>query len=109
MNQTFSAQLPHQALYYCQQLKSYDQINFGIHLSSVEHRSNYHVQSFQEQLCLFLNFLNDQRVSALATAHLFNFVGDGLLRTREILLRENHLLPSWQPEEIMQMKGSLAR
>ena len=57
----------------------------------------------------FLNFLNDQRVSALATAHLFNFVGDGLLRTRETLLRENHLLPSWQPEEIMQMKGSLAR
>jgi hypothetical protein len=53
--------------------------------------------------------LNDQRVSALATAHLFNFVGDGLLRTREILLRENHLLPSWQPEEIMQMKGGLAR
>lgn len=57
----------------------------------------------------FLSLLDDPRVSALATAHLFNFIGDGLLRAREVLLREGHLLPRWQPDDVLQMKRILSQ
>lgn len=39
--------------------------------------------------------LADPRVSAVATAHLFNFIGDGLQRAREYLLGERNDLASW--------------
>lgn len=55
----------------------------------------------------FAHLLDDPRVSALSTAHLFNFVGDGLLRARNLLFSKGHLLPKWQPEEIIKLKGSL--
>lgn len=39
--------------------------------------------------------LKDQRVDAVATAHLFNFVGDGLRRARESLVTQGHDLAKW--------------
>ena len=39
--------------------------------------------------------LADPRVDAVATAHLFNFVGDGLIRARQTLLQEGFNLASW--------------
>ena len=41
--------------------------------------------------------LLDTRVDAVATANLFNFVGNGLQRAREAILRENISLASWPP------------
>jgi len=55
----------------------------------------------------FLSVLADKRVNALATAHLFNFVGDGLYLTRKALLDEGFLLPRWNSEEISEMRGSV--
>jgi len=39
--------------------------------------------------------LMDGRVDAVATAHLFNFVGDGLARARENLKKNGHVFPQW--------------
>ena len=39
--------------------------------------------------------LNDIRVDAAATAHLFNFVGDGLKKARKKLINEGVKLPVW--------------
>ena len=43
------------------------------------------------------NGLADPRIDAVATAHLFNFVGDGLKRARENLLSQGINLASWPP------------
>jgi cyclase len=40
--------------------------------------------------------LSDSRVDAVATAHLFNFVGDGLIRARNLLIDQGIELPSWE-------------
>jgi cyclase len=37
----------------------------------------------------------DPRVDAVATAHLFNFVGDGLQRARQTLMDQGANLPVW--------------
>ena len=42
--------------------------------------------------------LADQRVDAVATAHLFNFVGDGLRQARHSLLLKGVDLPVWNKE-----------
>ncbi len=42
--------------------------------------------------------LSDARVDAVATAHLFNFVGDGLEKTRKKLLDENFNLATWEAD-----------
>ena len=42
--------------------------------------------------------LADHRVDAVATAHLFNFVGDGLKRARDKLIAEGFDLPVWDAE-----------
>ncbi|MCW6037902.1 hypothetical protein K4A83_16710 [Spirulina subsalsa FACHB-351] len=42
--------------------------------------------------------LSDHRVDAVATAHLFNFVGDGLVKAREKLLSDKYNLPIWDVE-----------
>jgi cyclase len=42
--------------------------------------------------------LSDARVDAVATAHLFNFVGDGLEKTRKKLLDENFNLATWDAD-----------
>jgi hypothetical protein len=39
--------------------------------------------------------LNDKRVDAVATANLFNFVGDGLKKARESLISNDLDLPLW--------------
>ena len=43
----------------------------------------------------FMEGLNDHRVDAVATAHLFNFVGDGLKKSRESLLSNKIDLAYW--------------
>lgn len=42
--------------------------------------------------------LGDSRVDAVATAHLFNFVGDGLKKTRKSLIVEGFDLPFWDTQ-----------
>ena len=39
--------------------------------------------------------LAEPRVDAVATAHLFNFVGDGLKKSRQLLIGSGVDLPSW--------------
>jgi cyclase len=39
--------------------------------------------------------LADPRVDAVATAHLFNFVGDGLKQARQSLIARGFILPVW--------------
>jgi imidazole glycerol-phosphate synthase subunit HisF len=47
--------------------------------------------------------LRDERVDAVATAHLFNFVGDGLARARAQLLAQGFSLASWpSPDTLAQ-------
>ena len=41
--------------------------------------------------------LHDTRVDATATAHLFNFMGDGLQKTREALEIDGLGLATWPP------------
>ena len=49
----------------------------------------------------------DPRVAAVATAHLFNFVGDGLQRAREALVRQGGSLAVWPPMgELTLVSGS---
>jgi cyclase len=55
----------------------------------------------------FMQMLSDSRVSALATAHLYNFLGDGLLATRNLLLKNGCELAAWHPHEILRLKNSL--
>lgn len=43
----------------------------------------------------FVEGLADSRVDAVATAHLFNFIGDGLKRARHLLLDNGKELASW--------------
>lgn len=44
--------------------------------------------------------LLDIRVDAVATAHLFNFVGNGLEKTREGLVKNKFELASWPLTQI---------
>jgi Imidazoleglycerol-phosphate synthase len=39
--------------------------------------------------------LKDSRVDAVATAHLFNFVGNGLKSARNELIEQGYKLPIW--------------
>ena len=39
--------------------------------------------------------LADKRVDAVATAHLFNFIGDGLKQARQALIAGGVVLPLW--------------
>jgi cyclase len=45
----------------------------------------------------FIEGLSDPRVDAVATANLFNFVGDGLKNAREAILDKKFNLASWPP------------
>jgi len=49
--------------------------------------------------------LNDDRVDAVATAHLFNFVGDGLEKARKNLLEEGFDLAIWDISVANNLKG----
>jgi len=48
-----------------------------------------HSRHFEEGLA-------DPRIDAVATAHLFNFVGDGLIQAREKLIAKGIELPVWE-------------
>ena len=50
--------------------------------------------------------LKDPRVDAAATAHLFNFVGDGLEKSRSALLEEGFNLAVWDTHKAKILKGS---
>ena len=52
----------------------------------------------------FPEILWDPRVSGLATAHLFNFVGDGLKLVRQALQHSGHALPSWNSDEMLELR-----
>lgn len=49
--------------------------------------------------------LEDKRVDAVTTAHLFNFVGDGLIKAREYLLAKKMDLAVWDREQALAMKN----
>jgi len=48
--------------------------------------------------------LKDKRVDAVATAHLFNFVGDGLEKARQELIKNKFILPIWNTQKVSEMK-----
>ena len=50
--------------------------------------------------------LSESRVDAVATAHLFNFVGDGLKQARQSLIRSGVELPLWDIKLLEQHLGS---
>jgi len=50
--------------------------------------------------------LSDRRVDAVATAHLFNFVGDGLNRARQILFQDGYRLASWDLSVLSTLKAA---
>ena len=49
--------------------------------------------------------LNDSRVDAVGTAHLFNFVGDGLINARNTLYKINVNLAKWDIQVAINLKG----
>lgn len=49
----------------------------------------------------------DPRVDAVATAHLFNFIGDGLQRARAALLAQGATLAAWPP--LSELRAELER
>jgi cyclase len=49
--------------------------------------------------------LSDPRVDAVATAHLFNFVGDGLEKAREELIKNKFVLPIWEKTKAAELKN----
>jgi len=51
--------------------------------------------------------LSDHRVNAVATAHLFNFVGDGLENARDHLLADGIDLVRWNKNSSMQLKNCI--
>lgn len=53
--------------------------------------------------------LSDRRVDAVATAHLFNFVGDGLELARAGLIAGGHHLPVWDRNAARELKDILKR
>lgn len=54
----------------------------------------------------FAEGLGDPRVDAVATAHLFNFVGDGLKNARHMLLDGGKTLASWPDIDSIALPGS---
>jgi cyclase len=50
--------------------------------------------------------LADPRVDAVATAHLFNFVGDGLQQARQTLISSGVKLPFWDIQLLKQLLGN---
>ena len=53
--------------------------------------------------------LNDSRVDAVGTAHLFNFVGDGLINARNSLYKIEMDLAKWDIQTAMNLKDCLLR
>ena len=49
-----------------------------------------------------INGLKNSRVSAISTANLLNFLGDGLELTRDNLIKNDLNFPQWNKELIME-------
>ena len=49
--------------------------------------------------------LNNKKIDAVSTANLLNFIGDGLKKAREDMLRNNFKLPIWNVKTINMLKG----
>jgi cyclase len=56
----------------------------------------------------FAEGLADPRVDAVATAHLFNFVGDGLKKARHMLFDSDVKLASWPDIGTLEIRGGAA-
>lgn len=50
------------------------------------------------------NILLNNKVNAICTANLFNFIGDTFTKTRELLYKENIELAKWKNKEIYNLK-----
>lgn len=57
----------------------------------------------------FAEGLRVPTVDAVATAHLFNFIGDALERSREHVIESGHRLPRWDRELLRSLEGSVRR
>jgi len=55
-----------------------------------------------EHIC---KVISDNRVDAVATAHLFNFIGDGLSKIRIKLQSNGYKLPYWETEYLKELRG----
>ncbi len=49
--------------------------------------------------------LKNNKIDAVSTANLLNFVGDGLKIAREEILKNKFLLPSWEVDTIQKLEG----
>jgi hypothetical protein len=49
--------------------------------------------------------LEGSKVDALATANLFNFIGNGLETTRQRLIENNYLFPYWDTDFLTSIKS----
>jgi cyclase len=54
-----------------------------------------------------LEALSRSDVDAVATANLFNFIGDGLIKARSELLANGLDLPTWDPGDVLALRNSL--
>jgi len=52
----------------------------------------------------FAEVLSDKKIDAVATAHLFNFIGDGLYSVRQNLLNSGFNLASWRQDQVVSLK-----
>ena len=57
----------------------------------------------------FIEGLNNDGIDAVSTAHLFNFVGNGLECARVKLRESDFILPKWDPKLADLLKGSLVK
>ena len=48
--------------------------------------------------------LLNQRIDAVSTSHLFNFVGDGLKLARESAIKNKIAIPNWGKSSISKLK-----
>ena len=54
----------------------------------------------------FCDALGEQRIDAAATAHLFNFVNDGMEQSRNNLVKEGFDIPVWDVEKARSLKNT---
>ena len=57
----------------------------------------------------FVQLLSESKIDALATANLFNFVGDGLAKSRESLIESGHDFPQWDADFINDSRNASKR
>lgn len=55
----------------------------------------------------FVEGLRDDRIDAVATGNLFNFVGNGLIKARDQIIEEGLNVAAWDPAEIEELYMSL--